>query len=205
MFVKICGIRDSAALEAAVAAGADAVGFIFAPSPRRISPAEAARLCRDLPPGVLRVGVMLHPSDAEWAEVMDDFAPDWLQCDAEDLQGRALPAHCVPLPVLRTGPVTGPISGPMTGEGPLPARVLVEASVSGQGRTADWTQAATLARRTEVMLAGGLRPDNVVEAIGRVRPWGVDVSSGVEQVPGQKDPLLIAAFVARVREWEAKH
>jgi len=197
VFVKICGIREAAALDAAVGAGADAVGFIFAASPRRVTPAHAAQLCRSLPPHVLRVGVMLHPNDAEWTEVMEVFAPDWLQCDAEDLQGRALPAHCAPLPVLRTGPTMM--------DNPLPTRVLVEAPASGMGLQADWSVAATLARRTQVILAGGLRPDNVAAAIARVRPWGVDVSSGVERAPGQKDPLLIETFVARVRELEAMH
>jgi phosphoribosylanthranilate isomerase len=196
VFVKICGIRDTAALDAAVGAGANAVGFIFAASPRRVTPAQAAQLCRNLPRHVLRVGVMLHPSDAEWTEVMEVFAPDWLQCDAEDLQGRALPAHCVPLPVLRTGRAIAPPSV-------LPARVLVEAAVSGMGLEADWPEAAALACRTQVILAGGLRPDNLAAAIAQVRPWGVDVSSGVEHAPGHKDPRLIETFVARVRELEA--
>src|SRR5690606_32055583 len=85
VFVKICGITTPAALDAAVRAGADAVGFVFAESPRRIAPAAARRLCAGLPPSVIRVAVMRAPSAAEWAEVAAEFAPDWLQADAEAL------------------------------------------------------------------------------------------------------------------------
>lgn len=82
---------------------------------------------------------------------------------------------------------------------PPPARVLYEGAVSGAGRTADWTRAHAVARRTDVLLAGGLSPDNVGEAIRTVRPWGVDVSSGVESSPGVKSPAKISSFIAAAR------
>ena len=82
---------------------------------------------------------------------------------------------------------------------PLPARVLYEGAVSGTGRTADWAQARTVAVRTQVLLAGGLNPDNVAEAIRVVGPWGVDVSSGVESAPGVKSPAKISQFVSAAR------
>jgi phosphoribosylanthranilate isomerase len=197
MFVKICGIRDADALAAAVAAGSDAVGFVFAQSPRRVTPRQAAGLCAGLGPGMLRVAVLRGPSRAEWDAVMQDFGPDWVQCEAADLLRHPLPPGIVPLPVYRTG--MGPAPDP------VPPRMLVEGLASGLGQTADWDEAARFARRTQVILAGGLNPDNVAGAMDAVKPWGVDVSSGVERARGQKDPGLIREFIRRVREWETAH
>ena len=86
MFVKICGITTRAAMDAAAEAGADAVGFVFAPSPREIEPERAAALCADLPRSMVRIAVMRHPTRALWRRVADAFAPDWLQTDAEDFE-----------------------------------------------------------------------------------------------------------------------
>ena len=192
MFVKICGITTSAAMDAAAEAGADAVGFVFAPSPREIEPERAAALCADLPRSIVRIAVMRHPTRAHWRRVADAFAPDWLQTDAEDFAALELPARCTALPVYRS-------SGELASAAP---RVLFEGAISGGGRTADWDAARELARRTELILAGGLNEHNVAAAIRYVRPWGVDVSSGVERRRGEKDPALIKAFVARVRAQE---
>jgi phosphoribosylanthranilate isomerase len=195
MFVKICGLRTPEAVAAAVAAGADALGFVFAESPRRVTPQEARALCAQVPSHVVRVAVMLHPVPAEWRAVLDGFAPDWMQTDAGDLAAMDLPAGCEPLPVYRSGGV------PPADD--LPQRLLFEGTVSGSGLTADWDQAAALAARTSLMLAGGLNADNVGEAIRRVRPFGVDVSSGVERARGEKDNGLIKTFIARVRALES--
>lgn len=195
MFVKICGMNSAEAVDAAVAAGADALGFVFAPSVRQITPEAAARLAERVPKHVLRVAVMRHPTPAQWAQVVSGFAPDWVQTDAEDLAALELPADCAALPVYRDG--RAPDAGKM------PARLLFEGAVSGSGRTADWDAAARLGRGAELVLAGGLHTDNVGRAIERVRPWGVDVSSGVERERGTKDPRLIEAFIARVRALEA--
>ena len=191
VFVKICGLRDAAAIDAAVDAGAAALGFVFAQSPRRIEPAQAARLSRDVPSDVLRIAVTRHPTDDELQAVFEDFIPDYLQTDAEDFQGITLPAGCRALPVYREGQLA---HEPQPG-----TRILFEGRNSGTGITADWDQARSLADRCELILAGGLNPDNVAEAIERVRPWGVDVSSGVERERGIKDPQKIRAFIARVR------
>ena len=194
MFVKICGMTSKAAVEAAVAAGVDALGFVFAPSPRELTPEQAAALCSGLPRTITRVAVMRHPSPQLWQHVWDVFAPDWLQSDAEDFAALKLPAACTALPVYRNGTV------PRFGQ--RPARVLFEGAVSGSGRTADWDEARDLARGAQVILAGGLDQENVEHAIRYVQPWGVDVSSGVEKRRGEKDPVKIKEFVARVRALE---
>ena len=191
MFVKICGMTSPEAIAAAAEAGADAVGFVFAPSPREVSPERAVALCRELPASILRVAVMRHPPVETWRRVLDVFAPDWLQTDAEDLEGIALPPGCQALPVYRNGNL------PTTEA--LPARLVFEGAVSGSGETADWDEARRLAPGTQLILAGGLTPENVGDAIEVVGPWGVDVSSGVERQRGEKDPAKIKAFVARAR------
>src|SRR5262249_49928982 len=145
LFVKICGINSEAAAAAAIAAGADALGFVFAESPREVTPERARELAADLPPGVKRVAVLRHPPRALWQRVLDVFAPDWLQTDAEDLAEIELRGGCVALPVYRDG--RAPPSPP--------ARLLFEGAKSGSGRTADWEQARALASRTQVILAGG--------------------------------------------------
>jgi phosphoribosylanthranilate isomerase len=197
VWVKICGLTHREAVEAAVAAGADAIGFVFAPSVRRVEPAQALRLCEGVPGRVKRVAVMRHPSPDEWLAVRDGFAPDWLQTDAVDLAQLEIPADMRVLPVYRDD--NGELA---SRSAKLPACLLFEGAHSGTGQRADWSAAARLADRTRLVLAGGLSPDNVAQALHAVEPWGVDVSSGVEGAPGRKDPVRIAAFVANVRHWE---
>lgn len=189
--VKICGLTDAAAVGAAVEAGADAIGFVFAESVRRISPPAAARLAAGLPSTVRRVAVMRHPRQAEWEEVLEAFRPDVLQTDAADFEILAMPELIECWPVLREGT---PLHG-MT----LPAVFLYEGPASGRGETVDWTRARSLARRGRMILAGGLTAGNVGRAIAAAAPWGVDVSSAVESAPGRKDPARIAEFVAAAR------
>ncbi len=193
MFVKICGLTSSDAVHTAVEAGADAVGFVFADSPRRVSPKKAEKLCSDLPNHLIRVAVMHHPSADEWAAVREEFAPDWLQTDASDFQELTLPIGCKAFPVYRNGLVPPPITS---------GRILFEGVKSGKGKLADWSEAATIATRTRLVLAGGLNTDNVEEAIRTVEPWGVDVSTGVERQPGEKDSRRIASFIAHAKAAE---
>ncbi len=196
-WVKICGLTGREAVQAAAEAGADAVGFVFAPSPRRVTPAEARRLCEGLPATVLRVAVMRHPAPADWTAVRDEFAPDWLQTEASDFAGLVLGPNCEALPVFRDDGVMIDAE-----KDTLPQRMLFEGVRSGAGERADWSLAARLAARTALVLAGGLSAANVAEAMGRVAPWGLDVSSGVEEAPGRKDPARIAEFLRIVRESE---
>jgi phosphoribosylanthranilate isomerase len=191
MFVKICGLNSAEAVEAAVAAGVDAVGFVFAESPRQVTPEQAKALCAGVPAHVKRIAVMRHPHKADWERVIEVFEPNWLQTDAEDFRWIKLPASCAPLPVYRDS------NAPADSD--LPDRLLFEGTHSGSGRVADWDEASGLARVAEVILAGGLTADNVADAVSFVRPWGVDVSSGVERARGEKDPAKIREFVARVR------
>ena len=190
MFVKICGLTTPEGVDAALAAGADAIGFVFAPSVRRVTPMEAAALAAPARGRALCVAVTLHPTSAEVEEILDIFSPDLMQTDIEDAAVFSHRARARLLPVLREG-ATLPEQ--------LPERVLYEGALSGTGRTADWARAHALAKRTEVLLAGGLNPDNVADAIRTVRPWGVDVSSGVESTPGTKLSSKITAFVAAAR------
>jgi len=193
-FVKICGMTSEAALAAAAAAGADAVGFVFAPSPRQVTPQDARELAHSLPHSMIRVAVMHHPPTELLHEVLAVFKPDWLQTDVEDLNSIVLPASCEALPVYRNGSVSGQTQ--------FGQRIVFEGSISGSGQTADWTEAKALATHTRLILAGGLGVDNVAQAIGEVHPWGVDVSSGVERERGHKDPDKIQAFIAEVRALE---
>jgi len=198
VFVKICGLSTPRAVAAAVDAGADAVGFVFAESPRRVTPERARELCDGLSPVIVRVAVMRHPAAAEWQAVAGGFAPDWLQADADDFAALGVADRFGRLPVYRDTRLPDDDAG---ADEPL----LFEAAESGQGKLADWSRAAVLARRCKLVLAGGLTPENVGDAIGVVRPWGVDVSSGVESKRGVKDAGRIAAFIQAVREAELAH
>lgn len=189
-WVKICGLTSAAGVEAAVVAGVDAIGFVFAPSKRQVSAERAAQLAHDVPIGILRVAVMLHPEQRLVDEVCAVFRPDVLQTDLADLDSLDLPAGLTVIPVVRGG-------GPMPAT--MPQRVLFEGAVSGCGATADWNAAARLAKATQLVLAGGLDAQNVAAAIAAVQPFGVDVSSGVEAAPGVKDPHKIHEFVRRAR------
>lgn len=190
--IKICGMTERAAVAAAVASGADAIGFVFAPSVRRVTPEEARTLAAGIPPSVRRVAVMLHPSNEEWQEVLNVFSPDVLQTDAEDFTALEVAPEIECWPVFREG---------LNETGPPPRGVfLYEGPASGVGQTVDRARAAELARHGQMILAGGLTGENVAAAIAEVRPWGVDVSSAVESQPGKKDPALIQNFIKAARQ-----
>lgn len=193
VFVKICGLRDAAMVEAAVAAGASAVGFVFAASKRQVSVEQATAAAAGIPASVKKVAVMRHPAPEAWEAVRDGFAPDVLQTDAEDFAGLAVPANIDRWPVFREGGAAVPDD----------VRTFVyEGPSSGAGETVNWERAAALSIDRQMILAGGLDPDNVAQAIATVRPWGVDVSSGVEVAPGEKDVSRIRAFISAARAAE---
>ncbi|MGI9037370.1 MAG: phosphoribosylanthranilate isomerase [Gemmatimonadota bacterium] len=195
MRIKICGVTSREAAEAAARSGVDSVGFVFAESPRRITPAEAFRIAADLPASVERVAVFRLPRPEEVARVLESFDADRVQCEAGT---EILAASFAPrvLPVLHDGDTLERDAAEL----PAGRLVLLEAAGrGGRGVRPDWARASRLASARPTILAGGLDPANVAEAIRTVRPWGVDVSSGVESAPGVKSPSLIAAFVDAVR------
>ncbi len=202
--VKICGIIDPAAAVAASDMGADAVGFVFyPPSPRNLEPDAAADLARHLSPLVTRVAVFRSPESREIIDVASRFHPHVIQVEPTADVVEAIPDRVSLLPVFHDGPdVENEMAAFASPSGAAPTIVLEAAGTGGRGLAPDWDRAAKIAKSTNLVLAGGLSPDNVAEAIRIVRPWAVDVSSGVESSPGIKDPKLIAAFVAAVREAE---
>lgn len=190
MWIKICGMTTPDAVATALEAGADAIGFVFAASPRQVTPEAAAQLARPARGRLRCVAVTRQPQQRALEEMLRVFRPDVLQTDSSDLAQLHLPAGLELLPVLRTGEGTPAV---------LAARILFEGPASGSGTMSDWTAARRLAARTQLVLAGGLDAGNVAQAIAAVHPFGVDVSSGVEARPGVKSPLKIVQFVAAAR------
>ena len=191
--IKICGLNTADDVLAAVDAGADAVGFVFADSLRKVTPKTAAKISKMVPGTVRRVAVMLHPSNDEWQAVLRDFRPDVLQTDAEDFDSLDVPAIVERWPVYREG-----------GQPPATDGTYVyEGRKSGKGMSVDWSVAAKLALGGQMMLAGGLHAENVATAVQKVRPYGVDVSSAVESEPGRKDIGLIRKFIRAARAAES--
>ena len=195
MWIKICGLTTPDAIAAALEAQVEAIGFVFAASPRQLTPEAAAQLARPARGRVRCVAVTRRPTQSGLEETLRVFRPDVLQTDAADLADLDLPATLEVLPVLRSE-----TDAPAR----LPLRVLFEGPASGTGTTSDWSAAQRLARRTQLVLAGGLDAGNVAQAIHAVHPFGVDVSSGVEARPGVKSPLKIVQFVAAARAAAAR-
>lgn len=197
MFVKICGITNEDDALFAVAMGADAVGFVFAPSPRQVAAQVVYDITRRLPPEVLTVGVFRdeHPS-----RVVDIAHRAGVK--AVQLHGRETPEQTKQIAghirwVIKAFPSSSP-------ELHLADRygtdlVLLDAPNPGSGKVFDWDLAAEVPDGLRLILAGGLDPDNVADAVRAVEPWGVDVSSGVEAAPGRKDPSKVRRFVANAR------
>jgi phosphoribosylanthranilate isomerase len=198
MLVKICGITRLEDAEAAVAAGASAIGFVFWPkSPRRIDPHRARTIAAMLPPFVTPVGVFVdQPLD-----YVNDVA-GLVRLGAVQLHGDETPkfAAGVSAPVIKAvSPGRADVRA-----WPLRVRLLLDVhdpvARGGTGRTIDWTAAAAISAQREIVLAGGLTPDNVAGAIARVRPYGIDVSSGVERAPGIKDHGRLRALFEAVHD-----
>jgi phosphoribosylanthranilate isomerase len=190
LWIKICGMTTPEAILAAADAGVDAVGFVFhEPSPRHLTIERAAELRAHVPRTLQAVAVFLHPTRELVDSVVTAVRPDLVQADLADLERLGLPCSQVALPVVRSGSLPAA----------LPPRVLLESARSGHGERADWGEARTLGAAREVVLAGGLDADNVAAAIVAARPWGIDVSSGVEAIRGRKDVDLIRRFVATAR------
>ena len=196
LFVKLCGVKSEADLEAAVAAGADAVGFVLTPSPRQISLNVAARLNARLPDSVLGVAVFHDPSPDLLVRAGEEVGPDLFQSELSTLVGISTDQL---LPVVVDGESLDrdfALAAASAGR----EMVLVDSAArGGTGLTPRWERLARLDGPGRLILAGGLDPDNVGEAVSLVRPFGVDVSSGIERAPGVKDPKRMKAFVEAAR------
>jgi phosphoribosylanthranilate isomerase len=199
LFVKICGMTRLPDALHAVDHGADALGFVFWPqSPRYISPERAAVIIAALPTGVSAVGVFVNETVDEITRVAAETGISAIQ-----LHGDEPPSYADALawPVVRATTVEQIEEA--SSSWPAGTTFLMDTGDpvrrGGTGQTIDWQQAASAARVQRIVLAGGLTPDNVAEAVAAVRPFGVDVSSGVEDAPGVKNGDKVARFLASAR------
>ena len=194
-FIKMCGLRDDATVDLAVGLGVDAVGFVFAASPRQVTVEQATRLRSRLPGDVLAVGVFVQIGLDEI--VATARAADLHHVQVHDLRSTddVAALHDAGLTVIRainTGTVPG-VADDLGAD-----LLLVDGAVAGAGHTWDWRDRSALPTGRWI-LAGGLSPDNVARAVATSGAWGVDVSSGIESTRGVKDPELMTAFAAAVR------
>jgi len=197
MFVKICGITNEDDALLAVAMGADAVGFVFAPSPRQVAAQQVYDITRRLPVEILTIGVFRdeHPK-----LVVDTVSRAGLK--GAQLHGNESAAAVADVAAtLRWVIKAYPAGSPRVAEagGLATDLVLLDAAAPGSGKMFDWTLAGEVPEGVRLILAGGLDPDNVAAAVRSVEPWGVDVASGVEKSPGKKDPLKVKRFIERAK------
>lgn len=202
--VKVCGITNAEDALAAVEAGADALGFIFyEKSPRYVVPAVAANIIAELPPLVTPVGVFVNEGLATVRSIMDTCGLAMAQLHGDENVSYCRELARPAMKALRLRDRGSLLAlAEYQGRGGVRGFVLdafSELSYGGTGQITDWGLAAEVAKSTPLLLAGGLTPDNVTEAIRTVRPYGVDVSSGVESAPGKKDHAKMRAFVDAVR------
>jgi phosphoribosylanthranilate isomerase len=215
-WVKICGITNLEDARIAVEAGADALGFVFHPnSPRCIDPAAAHRIIDGLPRRIEKIGVFVDKVPQTLAGIVQQVGLTGLQLHLELSRIRQVP-DLAPLDGVKQYLALG-VHGLVQSEFPVPLGKQLDAifldsgtrlEPGGTGKVFHWEQSCTLVRRMKqvanVVIAGGLTPVNVREAMRILEPWGVDVASGVEAGPGKKDPEKVRAFVAVVREADRK-
>ncbi len=201
--IKICGMTSLEQARQAALAGADAIGLVFARSPRRVSVEQAARIVAGLPPFVQSVGVFVDPSEEEVQEALDLCPLDLVQ-----FHGNETPGFCKRFAprVIKAIRVRGHADLEVLSDYEDSVKGFLldtwsKRAMGGTGERFDWDIAREAVSNTPcpVALAGGLSPDNVAEALREVGPWAVDVSSGVEQAPGIKDMVKVKAFIEAVR------
>ena len=202
ILVKVCGLTRSEDVAAAVAAGVDALGFVFTASPRRVSAEKARELGRVIPRGVLRIGLFLNQNRDAIARVVDTVELDMLQFHGSETEEQC---SSFGLPYIKAVSMQNSRSVEQAEKDyPGASGLLLDSHVTGKpggsGKVFDWSLTRPGAK--PVWLAGGLNAENVAEAIECVRPYAVDVSSGVESSPGIKDAARIDAFVRSVRRKE---
>ena len=189
--VKICGLSTKGAVEVAVSAGADYIGFVFAPSKRQVTLDQATELAKLIPSHIQKVGVFVSPSQSELLEAIDKVGLDLVQIHGQVADNLFEDLPCASIQAVQ-----------VDGDGHVPNSqadyLLFDAPVAGSGRTFDWGQLDTTDLSQPFFIAGGLNEDNVEEAIQHFTPFAVDVSSGVE-TDGQKDHEKIRRFIERVK------
>ena len=193
--VKICGICDAHAASVAAEAGADLIGFHFCSSPRRVTPEHARSILEGLDVRPTVVGVFIDQPPAEVRQVAEFVGLDLLQ-----LHGSEAPGFEAGRPVIKVLKVK---DGAIAGAGDWPDPLMIDSwspdQRGGTGRTWDWRLSEPLLRTRQVFIAGGLEPGNVGRVVSQFKPYGVDVSSGVESEPRVKDPSRVRAFIHAVR------
>lgn len=198
MFVKICGITNEDDALLAVAMGANAVGFVFAPSSRQIPPVRAADIAKRLPSEILTVGVFRNESPERVVSIVNRSG-----MGAAQLHGHESPTETAfvkeRVPRVMKAFVAGSEAMAQAEKWDCNP-ILIDAPNPGSGKLYNWSLAEGAPSSLSVVMAGGLNPDNIADAIAKVRPWGVDVSSGVEREPGKKDPIAVRQFVKNARE-----
>ena len=189
--VKICGLSTKEAVKTAVSAGADYIGFVFAPSKRQVTVEQAIELAEIIPSHIQKVGVFVSPSRAELLEAVDKVGLDFVQVHGQVVEKLFENLPCGSIQAVQ-----------VDGNGHVPNSqadyLLFDAPVAGSGQTFDWEQLDTTELSQPFFIAGGLNEDNVEEAIQHFTPFAVDVSSGVE-TDGQKDHEKIRRFIERVK------
>ena len=189
--VKICGLSTKEAVKTAVSAGADYIGFVFAPSKRQVTLEQAAELAKFIPSHIQKVGVFVSPSRAELLEAVDKVGLDFAQVHGQVVDKLFENLPCASIQAVQ-----------VDGNGHVPNSqadyLLFDAPVAGSGKTFDWGRLDTTKLAQPFFIAGGLNEDNVARAIQHFSPFAVDVSSGVE-TDGQKDHEKIRRFIERVK------
>jgi phosphoribosylanthranilate isomerase len=196
MFVKICGTTSEEDALLAVAMGADAIGFIFAPSTRQVTPSLAADVAKRLPPEVLTVGVFRNDSPQRVLEIMEQTG-----LRAAQLHGHETPEQTTWVRRrVRTVIKVFSAGDPAVADAATYGAdvIMLDAATPGSGQVFDWSL-AEVPTGQRLLLAGGLGPDNVADAIAQTNPWGVDAISKLESAPGKKDPRKLRAFIANAK------
>jgi phosphoribosylanthranilate isomerase len=197
MFVKICGITSEDDALLAVAMGADALGFVFAPSPRQVPVQQVYDITRRLPPEIMTVGVFRDEHPKRVVEIVHRAGVKGAQ-----LHGNESPEIVAEVAkAVRFLVKAYPAGSPQIARAAALATdtIMVDGATPGSGHVFDWSLVGDVPEGVRLILAGGLTPENVADAVATVKPWGVDVSTGVESAPGNKDALKVKRFIERAR------
>lgn len=198
VFVKICGITEPEDALLAAGLGADAIGMIFAPSTRRIGMEVARDIVRRLPPEILAVGVFRNERRERVVELANTIGLRAVQLHGDESPEDTRWVSARVPAVIRAFSIRDPALSVGADYGPH--RLLIDSPAPGSGQVFDWSAVEQVAAGRPFILAGGLTPDNVADAIELVEPWGVDVASGVESSPGHKDPAKVRRFLQAARQ-----